>query len=90
MESVGRGDFIAMFESEEIEIHHIPKLDDTTLRELGVNTIGGRMRLRDAARNYQGAGQEGDQGAGAGQEGGQAAGAGQEGGRGAGAGQEGG
>ena len=30
MESVGRGDCIAMFESEEIEIHHIPRLDDAT------------------------------------------------------------
>ena len=53
---------------EEIEIHHILRLDDATLRELGVNIIGARMRLRDAARNYQGqdqgAGQEGGQGAG--------------------------
>ena len=40
MESVGRGDCVPMFESEEIEIHHIQRLDDATLRELGVSKIG--------------------------------------------------
>ena len=49
MESVGRGNCVPLFETEEIEIHHIPRLADATLRELGVNTIGALMRLRDGA-----------------------------------------
>ena len=36
-----------------------------TLRELGVNTIGARLRLRDAAQDFlQGVGLQGDQGPG--------------------------
>ena len=58
MESVGWGDCVPMFEMEEIEISHIARLDNATMRELGVNTIGARMRLRDAAQNYlQGTGE---------------------------------
>ena len=37
MESVGRGDCVPMFESEEIENQ---RLDDATLRELRVSKIG--------------------------------------------------
>jgi hypothetical protein len=65
LNSVGRGDCIAMFEKEEIELNQIPRLDDATLRELGVNTIGARLRFRDAAQDFlQGVGLQGDQGAG--------------------------
>ena len=63
LNSVGRGDCIAKFEMEEIELNHIPRLDNATLRELGVNTIGARLRLRDAAQDFlQGSGLHGDEG----------------------------
>ena len=40
------------FKQEEVEIHHINRIDDNTLRELGVTTIGARYRLRDAAQEW--------------------------------------
>ena len=39
MESVGRGDCVPMFESEEIEIQRLD-VDNATLRELRVSEIG--------------------------------------------------
>ena len=41
-----------LFEEEEIEIHHILKLDNNTLRLLGVTTIGARMRIRESAEEW--------------------------------------
>ena len=35
LNSVGQGDCMAMFEMEEIEFNHIPRLDNATLRKLG-------------------------------------------------------
>ena len=37
------------FQEEEVEIDHISRISDTDMRDLGVRTIGGRIRLRDAA-----------------------------------------
>ena len=54
MKSWGRSNCVPLFEPQEIEIDRIPRLDNATLRELEVNTIGAQMRLKDAACNYQG------------------------------------
>ena len=37
------------FIAEEIQIQQIPKITDEDLKILGVETIGGRMRIREAA-----------------------------------------
>ena len=52
MEPVGQGECVPLFKREEIEINQTPRIDNAAVRELGMNTIGARMRLRDAAQNY--------------------------------------
>ena len=41
------------FLAEEIEVHQIARLADQDLISLGVTTIGGRMRIRSAAANWE-------------------------------------
>jgi hypothetical protein len=52
LSSVGLGHLALAFQEEEIEIHPISRLDDLSLRTLGVTTMGARMRLRDAATSW--------------------------------------
>ena len=40
------------FVSEEIEVRHIPSLPDHLLAELGVRTMGARLRIRSAATQW--------------------------------------
>ena len=41
------------FLAEKIEVHQIARLADQDLISLGVTTIGGRMRIRSAAANWE-------------------------------------
>ena len=50
LNSVDLGHLAAAFEDEELQISHIWRLDDSSLRSLGVSTMGARQRLRDAAQ----------------------------------------
>ena len=43
---------VALFSDQEIEVRQIPALPDQDLNALGVRTIGARMRLRSAARQW--------------------------------------
>ena len=78
LKSVDLDHLAAAFEAEELEIGHISRLDDSSLRSLGVTTMGGRQRLRDAALVWSGA--EEEEGGGGGEEDGGGAGAEEEGG----------
>ena len=40
------------FLDEEIEVRHIPGLPDNLLVDLGVRTIGARLRIRSAATQW--------------------------------------
>ena len=52
LENAGFGHLVQMCREEEVEIGFIPRLDNVTLRELGFNTIGQRMRIRDSATTW--------------------------------------
>ena len=52
LRDAGFEDVIDCFKEEEVEIGHIARLSDSDLRELGVSTMGGRIRLRDAAMEW--------------------------------------
>ena len=45
----GLGNLTQTFVSEEIEVRHVNKLTDQNLVDLGVRTMGARLRLRSAA-----------------------------------------
>jgi hypothetical protein len=59
---------IERFKEEEVEIQQIARLHDDALKDLGIRTIGARMRIRDAAETWmdssqaRGPGVEGGQG----------------------------
>ena len=50
--TAGLGELVPIFKEQEIEIEMIPRLDDMSLRELGILTIGGRRRICDLASNF--------------------------------------
>jgi hypothetical protein len=52
LSSIGLGHLALAFQEEEIEIDHIARQDDLSLRTLGVTTMGARMRLCDAATSW--------------------------------------
>ena len=52
LERNGFGHLSENFKSEEVEIHHILTLDNNSLRELGVTTIGARCRIRESAQEW--------------------------------------
>ena len=43
---------VSRFTEEEIEVRQIPSLTDHQLNDLGVRTIGARLRLRSAAQDW--------------------------------------
>ena len=52
LQSNGFGNLVIKFQEEELEIGQIARLDDPTLQLLGVSTIGGRFRIRDASQAW--------------------------------------
>ena len=50
--TAGFGNITENFRNEEVEICMVEGLTTEDFRELGVNTIGGRARLRAAARDW--------------------------------------
>ena len=48
----GFGNLEPTFLDEEIEVRQIPRLPDNLLVELGVRTIGARLRIRSAADQW--------------------------------------
>ena len=47
----GLGHLVNRFREEEIDLNIMPRLGDDNLRELGLITMGSRIRFRDAATN---------------------------------------
>ena len=48
----GFGHVSQQFVEEEIEVRQIPSLPDQVLADLGVRTVGARLRLRSAASQW--------------------------------------
>ena len=53
LNNAGFGHLVDIFQVEEVEINHIPTLDNATLSQLGISTIGARCRIRLAARDWE-------------------------------------
>ena len=52
LEENGFGHALTKFVEQEVEIHQISELSNSDLQLLGIGTIGGRLRLRAAARAW--------------------------------------
>ena len=50
--SVGLENLVENFREEEIFINLFPELTDDNLKELGITTIGRRIKFRNDARNW--------------------------------------
>lgn len=51
---LGMPELATRFEEEEVTPGLLPFMDDTAMRELGVNSVGARLRLRSAAQSLFG------------------------------------
>ena len=52
LEENGFGHALTKFVEQEVEIHQISELSNSDLQLLGIGTIGGRLRIRAAARTW--------------------------------------
>jgi hypothetical protein len=51
LESQGLGQYTQAFEANDIEVELVPELTDEALRQLGVSSLGHRLRLLAAAKS---------------------------------------
>ena len=53
LDSIGMGQYADAFESNDIEWEFIPKLDHALLKDIGVSSVGHRMKLLEAATSLE-------------------------------------
>ena len=48
LKTIGLGQYADAFETNDIDIELLPRIDDQLLKDIGVSSAGHRLRLRDA------------------------------------------